>query len=90
MPISRRRYAVKSASDPSRAFLLTHNCVLATTDAGRRWTLGVNETVATDQHFKKCHFSPQKCVEMLLIFVTDNAIIKYGDNIVKTFNHAEA
>ena len=86
MPISRRGYAVKSASDPSHCVVLSnHNCILATADAGRRWTLEVNETVATNQHYKKCHFSSQKCGEMLLMFITDNAILKYGDNLLKNF-----
>ena len=86
MPVSRRGYAVKSATDPTKCVVMSnHNCIVTTNDVKKPWTLEVPDYVATNKHYKRCHFSRQKCDEMLQMFLTDNTALKYGTQLLKRF-----
>lgn len=86
LPVSRAGYAVKSISDPRRCVVMSnHNCLLRTTDVGKYWTLQVNENIASSQHYKRCHFAPHQCRELLQIHFPDNSTSKYAAELERRF-----
>ena len=46
----------------------------------------IDPSIATNRHFKRCHFKPDECVEIAKTAVYDNVMLRYADALKESVN----
>ena len=78
--VSPLNYAAKSIIDPRTCVVLTnHFCSQRVSTVGHYWTVGVNQSIATCQHYKKCHLGHSQCEKSMRTAILDESAETHRD-----------
>ena len=75
---------VKSIIEPTACINMHHHYCWGFVDSVKKRQHDVDPDVAVVQHYKQCHFSPDKCQQMMNDTHSDDTILKYRTELIQT------